>query len=77
MTAGRHAQDVVDGNLQRLMGGFAGSAFRELMASGASPPTADDAAAHPLGEPDGDPVPLHVRSANDADALASQLEHSR
>ena len=33
-TAERHAQDVVDGNLSRLMGDFSGSVLTELMGSG-------------------------------------------
>lgn len=36
-TAERHAQDVVDGNMGRIMGDFAGSAFTQLMGTGGPP----------------------------------------
>lgn len=36
-TAERHAQDVLDGNLGRIMGDFAGSAFTQLMSTGGPP----------------------------------------
>ncbi len=36
-TAERHAQDVLDGNLGRIMGDFAGSAFTQLMGTGGPP----------------------------------------
>jgi hypothetical protein len=36
-TAERHAQDVVDGNMNRILGDFAGSAFTQLMGTGGPP----------------------------------------
>ena len=67
-TAERHAHDVVDGNLQRLMGDFAGSAFNQLMGIGGPPqPTTQWSI---LSEtPDGEAVRFHVRYANETDRL--------
>jgi hypothetical protein len=67
-TAERHAQDVVDGNFQRLMGDFAGSAFNEVMATG-GPPQPTTTWEILSEEADGDAVRFHVRYANDTEAL--------
>ena len=67
-TAERHAQDVLEGNLSRLMGDFAGSALSEVVAAGRPPqPTtkweilSEDA--------DGDAVRFRVRCSNATDSL--------
>lgn len=66
-TAERHAQDVVDGNLSRIMGDFAGSAFTQVMGTGGPPlPTTkwEILAETPADEA----VVIHVRYSNDAGA---------
>lgn len=63
-TAERHAQDVVDGNMGRIMGDFAGSAFTQLMATG-GPPQPTTAWQILSEEPAGDAVEFHVRYSND------------
>jgi hypothetical protein len=66
--AERHAQDVVDGNLARLMGDFAGSAFNDVMATG-GPPRPTTKWEILTEEADGDAVKFHVRYSNDTTAL--------
>jgi hypothetical protein len=63
-TAERHAQDVVDGNMSRILGDFAGTAFSQLMATGGPPqPTT---AWEILSEtPADDGVEFQVRYSND------------
>lgn len=71
-TAERHAQDVVDGNMGRIMGDFAGSAFTQLMGTGGPPqPTTKWEI---LSEtPAGDGVEFEVRYSNETgDALELQ-----
>jgi len=67
-TAERHAQDVVEGNMQRIMGDFAGSAFSQLMTIGGPPqPTTQWAILNETS--DGDAVRFQVRYSNDTTAL--------
>ena len=67
-TAERHAQDVVDGNLARIMGDFAGSAFTQLMGTG-GPPQPTTQWEILSEEADGDAVRFQVRYSNDTAAL--------
>jgi hypothetical protein len=64
-TAERHAQDVVDGNLSRIMGDVAGTAFTQVMGTG-GPPQPTTSWQILSEEADGDAVRFHVRDANDA-----------
>jgi hypothetical protein len=68
-SAERHAQDVVDGNMARIMGDFAGSAFTQLMGTG-GPPQPTTQWEILSEEPDGDAVRFQVRYSNDSAALA-------
>jgi hypothetical protein len=68
-TAERHAQDVVDGNLERIIGDFEESAFSEFMALGVTPPQPTTEWTIFSETPDGDLVRFHVRYANDNDHL--------
>ena len=66
-TAERHAQDVVDGNMSRILGDFAGSAFSQVMAAGGPPqPTTSWEILDEMTTDDS--VQFHVRYANDAGA---------
>ena len=67
-TAERHAQDVVDGNVARLMQDFAGNAMSEVMAAG-GPPQPTTKWEILAEEPDGEGVRFHVRYSNDVAAL--------
>ena len=58
----------MDGNFQRLMGDFAGSAFNEVMATG-GPPQPTTTWEILSEEADGDAVRFHVRYANDTEAV--------
>ncbi|MEN9646395.1 MAG: hypothetical protein RL238_3064 [Actinomycetota bacterium] len=71
-TVERHAQDVVDGNLPRIMGDFAGSAFSQLMASGGVPPRTTSAWSILSESTDSETVQFHVRYTSDNDALELQ-----
>lgn len=68
-TAERHAQDMVDGNFQRLMGDFAGSAFAELMGSGAMPPRPTTEWSILSETEEGDSVRFHVCYSNETERL--------
>jgi hypothetical protein len=68
-TAERHAQDVADGNFQRLMGDFESSALSEFMASGVMPPQPTTRWEILSEIPDGECVRFRVRYANDSDEL--------
>lgn len=68
-TAERHAQDVVDGNLERLMGDFDGGALQELMASGAMPPQPTTEWKILSETEAGDTTQFHVRYANASESL--------
>lgn len=71
-TAERHAQDVVGGNMSRIMGDFAGSAFTQLMGTG-GPPQPTTKWEILSDTPAGEDVVVHVRYSNDAgDALELQ-----
>jgi hypothetical protein len=71
-TAERHAQDVVDGNMGRIMGDFAGSAFTQLMGTG-GPPQPTTKWEILTETPAGDLFEFEVRYSNDAgDALELQ-----
>lgn len=71
-TAERHAQDVVDGNMSRILGDFAGSAFNQVMATGGPPQPTTSWEILSESETD-DAIEFHVRYANDAgDALELQ-----
>ena len=67
-TAERHAQDVVDGNFERLMGDFAGTALNDVMATG-GPPQPTTRWEILSEDHDGLAVRFHVRYSNDSDAL--------
>ena len=71
-TAERHAQDVVDGNLPRIMGDFAGSAFSQLMASGGVPPRTTTDWTILSETVDGETVQFRVRYSGGADTLELQ-----
>jgi hypothetical protein len=75
-TAERHAQDVVDGNLSRLMGDFSGSVLTELMGSGAMPPNPTTKWEILSEEADGDKVRFRVRYTNDSEELVLQTTWS-
>lgn len=64
-TAERHAQDVVDGNMARIMGDFAGSAFSQLMKTGGPPQPTTSWEILSESATD-DAVQFRVRYANDA-----------
>ncbi|QYG91751.1 hypothetical protein HC251_04385 [Iamia sp. SCSIO 61187] len=64
-TAERHAQDVLDGNLGRIMGDFAGSAFTQLMGTG-GPPQPTTKWEILTETPVDDAVEFQVRYSNDA-----------
>jgi hypothetical protein len=68
-SAERHAQDVQDGNIERLMADFVGSTFMNLMAGGDMPPMPTTGWEILSEEADGDGVSFHVRYSNDTDAL--------
>lgn len=68
-SAERHAQHVQDGNIERVMEDFVGSTFMNLMAGGAMPPMPTTQWEILSETPAGDSVELHVRYANDTDAL--------
>jgi hypothetical protein len=71
-TAERHAQDVVDNNMSRIMGDFAGSAFTQLMGTG-GPPQPTTSWSILSENPHDDAVVFEVRYSNDAgDALELQ-----
>lgn len=75
-TAERHAQDVVDGNFERLMGDFAGSAFTEIMAAG-GPPQPTTKWEILSEEVEGDAVRFHVRYSNDSALLELETRWER
>jgi hypothetical protein len=68
-TAERHAQDLQDGNIQRVMEDFVGSTFMNLMAAGTMPPMPTTKWEILAEDTDGETVRFHVRYANDTDAL--------
>lgn len=71
-TAERHAQDVVDGNMNRILGDLAGSSFTQLIGTGGppQPTTSWEILSESASD---DAVGFHVRYANDTgDALELQ-----
>src|SRR5579859_454537 len=68
-TAERHAQDVVDGNMERIISDFEEAALQEFMTLGLMPPQPTTEWTILEETPDGDVVRFHVRYANDTDKL--------
>jgi hypothetical protein len=75
-TAERHAQDVVDGNLARLMGDFSGSVLTELMGSGSMPPNPTTKWEILSEEADDGKVRFRVRYTNDTEELVLETTWS-
>ncbi len=71
--AERHAQDIVDGNLERAMGDFYGNALTKLMASGPMPPIPTTTWEILDERPGVEAVDFHVRYANDTEALELRI----
>jgi hypothetical protein len=67
--AERHAQDVVDGNLERALRDFYGNALTKLMAAGDLPPDPTTSWEILTEQPAVEHVDFQVRYANDTDAL--------
>lgn len=76
-TAERHAQDMVNGDLQRVISDFKESALNEFMASGVMPPQPTTEWTIFSETPDGDLVRFHVRYANDSDQLELETTWQR
>ncbi len=67
--AERHAQDVVDGNLERATADFHGNALTKLVEAGALPPKPTSTWEILSEQPGIEYVDFHVRYANDTDTV--------
>lgn len=68
-TAERHAQDVVDANIERVVGDIEPETLTAMLGAGIMPPNPTTQWSILSETSDGENVRFHVRYANDTEAL--------